>query len=245
MDVTTCIFLLRMINNVMHIALQRSIAARRVRVEPTARLHREVRRLLHRLHREISGRLDDDRPLPTDPGDNRRPIFVIMAPTGLAFLATTTRAASQRLLATALRLALVTGGVIEVIRFHCACQLAIGFIGEGRIAQPPAPAIARAAMDPSLSGNPPRRTRQTQQKGRQNPVRQRPLALVEQRIGEIIEGALAAVTPVAFASGSVVVRPPRIDVLALAPGTLEWTIFPPQRMDVGVALVDVEELVDV
>jgi hypothetical protein len=67
---------------------------------------------------------------------------------------------------------------------------------------------------------------------------------VEQRIGEVIEGALAAVTPVAFASGSVI-RPPRIDVLALAPGTLEWTIFPPERMDIDVAAIGVEELVDV
>ena len=63
--------------------------------------------------------------------------------------------------------------------------------------------------------------------------------------GEIVEGALAAVTPVAFTAGAVVVLPPRIDVLALAPGTLEGTIFSSQRMDVGVTLVDVEEFVDV
>ena len=76
-------------------------------------------------------------------------------------------------------------------------------------------------------------------------MRQRPLALMEHSVGEIVEGALAAVTPVAFAAGAVVVRPPRIDVLALAPGTLQGTIFPPQRMDVGLTLVDIEELVDV
>jgi hypothetical protein len=35
MDVTACIFLLSMINIVMHIALQGSIAARRVSVETT------------------------------------------------------------------------------------------------------------------------------------------------------------------------------------------------------------------
>src|SRR5437667_110101 len=96
----------------------------------------------------VAGRLDDDRPLPTDPSDNRRPILVIMATTGLAFLPPATRAAPQRLLATAWRLPLVTGGVVEVIGFHGACQLAVGFIGEGRIAQPPAPAIARTAMHP-------------------------------------------------------------------------------------------------
>jgi hypothetical protein len=68
---------------------------------------------------------------------------------------------------------------------------------------------------------------------------------MQQGIGEVVEGALAAVTPVTFTPGSIVVIPPRIDVLALAPGTLEWTIFPPQRMDVDLTLVDIEELVDV
>jgi hypothetical protein len=55
--------------------------------------------------------------------------------------------------------------------------------------------------------------------------------------GQIIEGALAA--------GSVVIRPPRIDVLALAPGTRAGTILPPQRMDTDVADIGVEELMDV
>jgi len=65
------------------------------------------------------------------------------------------------------------------------------------------------------------------------------------RIGEIVESALAAVAPVAFAPRSVVVRPPRIDVLALAPGTLEGPLFPSQRVDVGMTLIGVEELVEV
>jgi hypothetical protein len=68
---------------------------------------------------------------------------------------------------------------------------------------------------------------------------------MEQRIGEVVEGALAAVAPVAFTPGSIVVLPPWIDILALAPGTLEGPIFPTQRMDVGLTLVDVKELVDV
>jgi len=68
---------------------------------------------------------------------------------------------------------------------------------------------------------------------------------MEQRIGEIVEGALAAVTPGAFTPRSVVVITPGVDVLALAPGTLKRTIFPPQCMDVGLTLVDVEKLVDV
>ena len=53
------------------------------------------------------------------------------------------------------------------------------------------------------------------------------------------------VAPVALASRSIVVRPPGSDVLALAPGTLERTIFPPERMDVGVTLIGVEELGEV
>src|SRR5262249_34754749 len=230
MDGPARILLLSMINIGMHIALQGSIAARRVRVETTARLHGEVRRLLDCLHGEIAGRLDDDRPLPTDPGDNRRPILVIMAPTGLAFLPPATRAAPQRLLATALRLPLVPGGVVEVIGFHGACHLAVGFVGEGGIAQPPAPAIARPAMHPQFSRNPSRGTRQAQQKGRENPVYDRALAAVQERAREVIEGALAILlfTAVAFQAGLVVVDAPRTDVVALTPRTLEGPIFPAQ-----------------
>jgi hypothetical protein len=72
-----------------------------------------------------------------------------------------------------------------------------------------------------------------------------PLALVQQSSGEVVEGALAALAPVAFTARSIVVRAPWIDVLALAPRTLEWSIFPPQYMDVGLILVYMEELVDV
>ena len=63
---------------------------------------------------------------------------------------------------------------------------------------------------------------------------------MQQGIGEIIEGALATVAPVAFAAGAIMVRPPRIDVLALAPGTLERAIFPAQRMDGGLTRFEVE-----
>jgi len=38
--------------------------------------------------------------------------------------------------------------MIEVIRFHCALSLAVGFVGKSRIAQPPAPAIAGGDMEP-------------------------------------------------------------------------------------------------
>src|SRR4030095_13622746 len=54
MDLAPCIFLLRMIDIVMHIALQRPIAAGRIGIQATAHLDRQVRRLLDRLHREIS-----------------------------------------------------------------------------------------------------------------------------------------------------------------------------------------------
>ena len=66
---------------------------------------------------------------------------------------------------------------------------------------------------------------------------------MQEGLGEVVEGALAAVTPIAFAAGAVVVLPPGIDVLALAPGTLEGTLFPPECMNVGLALFGIEELV--
>jgi len=100
-------------------------------------------------------------------------------------------------------------------------------------------------MDPHLPRNTPGRTGKAQQKGREDPVCQRPLALVQQGVGEVVKGALTAVAPVAFAPRAIVVIALRIDSVALAPGTLEWTIFPSQRMEVGLTLFDVEELVDV
>src|SRR2546423_11347386 len=118
MDLPAGILLLRVIDIVMPIALQRPIAAGRVRVQPTARLHGEVSGLLHCLHGEIAGRLDDDSALTADPRDNRWPVFVIMTPTGLTFLAATTRTASQRLLPALRRLTLVASGMVEVIGFH-------------------------------------------------------------------------------------------------------------------------------
>src|SRR6266566_9855097 len=110
MHITTRVFLLRMIDGLVLVARQRPIATRRVGVELTACLHRDVGCLLYRLHREIFGRLYNDRPLATDPGDNRWPVFVIMAPTGLALLAATTCPASQVLFASVFRLPLVAGG---------------------------------------------------------------------------------------------------------------------------------------
>ena len=64
---------------------------------------------------------------------------------------------------------------------------------------------------------------------------QRALAAIQQRASKVIEGALAGLlfTAVAFQSRLVVVRTPRTDVVALTARTLEWAIFPPQRMDIG------------
>src|SRR5262249_13412708 len=99
----------------MHVAFQGLIAAGGVRREATAGLNCQVRRLLHGLHHEISGRVDDDRPLAADPRDDGWSVLVIMPPPGLTLLTTATRTTPQHLLAPAWRLALLAGGVIEVI----------------------------------------------------------------------------------------------------------------------------------
>ena len=97
-----------------------------------------------------------------------------------------------------------------------------------------------------FSGNPPRCTRQAQQKGRQNPVHERALAAIQERTREVIEGALAALlfTAVAFQAWLGMVRAPWSDVEALTAGTLEGPIFPAQRMDVGLTRFGVEEVVE-
>src|SRR3712207_8677891 len=56
------------------------------------------------------------------------------------------------------------------------------------------------------------------------------LPILQEGIGEVVEGALAAVAPVAFAPRPVSVRAPAANVLALAPRTLQRAIFPPERM---------------
>ena len=50
-------------------------------------------------------------------------------------------------------------------------------------------------------------------------------------------------TPVAFAPGSILVCAPLANVVALAARTLQRTVFPPQPMDIGLALFGVEEVV--
>jgi hypothetical protein len=73
----------------------------------------------------------------------------------------------------------------------------------------------------------------------------RQFALVQQGISEVVEGAPTAVAPGAFALRTVLVRAPASNVVALAPRTLEQTIFPLACMDGRLALFAVEELVDV
>src|SRR6266516_7387328 len=125
MHITTRVFLLRMIDGLVLVAHQRPIATGRVRVELTTGLHRDVGGLLYRLDREILDGMHNDCPLATDPGNDGRPVFVVMAPTGLAFLAATTRSAPQRFLPALRRLALVPRRVIELIRFDRPLQLAL------------------------------------------------------------------------------------------------------------------------
>src|SRR5262245_8806915 len=95
----------------------------------------------HRLDGKVPRRLDHDPSLAADPRDDGGPIFVVVAAAGLALLPPATGSAAQRLLAASCGLALVAGGVLEVIGFHRPCQLALHLIGQGGIAQPPTPAI--------------------------------------------------------------------------------------------------------
>src|SRR5215831_1609662 len=101
-------------------------------------------------------------------------------------------------------------------------------------------------MDPHLSGNTPRCTRQAQQKRREHPVHHRAFAAVQECAGEVIEGPLAALlfTAVAFQPRLVVVRPPRTAMVALTVGTLEWALFPQQRMAIRLTCCGAEEVVE-
>ena len=73
------------------------------------------------------------------------------------------------------------------------------------------------------------------------------LAAVQEGAREVMEGARAGLlfTPRALQARLVVLCPPGTTMVALTSGTLEGTIVPPQRMDVGLTLVDVEEVVNV
>ena len=72
----------------------------------------------------------------------------------------------------------------------------------------------------------------------------RPLALGHQRVGEVVKSAPPAVAPVVFASRLLVVIVLWEDGLAVTPWPGERAIFPPERMDGGVAGGSVEKLVE-
>src|SRR6516164_3933337 len=114
------------------------------------------------------------------------------------------------------------------------------------MAQPPAPARARPAMAPHLSGNAPGRTRQTEQKSGEKPVGEGALTAVQEGTREVIEGALAGLlfTAVTLQSRLVVIRPPGTNVVALTSGALQGPIFPAQRLDVSLTRFGVEKLVE-
>jgi hypothetical protein len=139
---------LGVIDELVHIALHRPIAAGGVGLQPAARVDGEVGRLLHGLHRELFGRLSDDSALAADPCNHGGPIFIEMPPTGLAFFAAAPWAAPQVLVPTVFGLAFLPGSVIELIRFNSALSQAIHVIGQGGVAQPPAPARAGPEMAP-------------------------------------------------------------------------------------------------
>jgi hypothetical protein len=166
-----------------------------------------------------------------------------MPPAGLTLLAATTRPAAQVLFSSMFCLPLVAGSVIEFIRFNGAFQLTMHLIGQGSVAKPPAPTIAGAHMHTQLPGDATGRTREAQQKGGQNPIRERPLALGEERLRQVVKGTPAVFAAVAFEARSVMISTPGTNLLAVAMGTLQGAIFPPQRMDIGVASVGMEELV--
>ena len=146
LDLSPCLFLLRGIAIGMPRAWQRPIAAGRVRVPAPAGVDGEGRRLLPGLPGEIAGRLEAARPLAPAPGDDGRPVLGLMARPGSRCLRRP-RARRPRNFFPPLRgLTLVARGVREVIGFDCAVPVTLPLLGQGGMAQPPAPAVAGPAM---------------------------------------------------------------------------------------------------
>jgi hypothetical protein len=166
-----------------------------------------------------------------------------MPPARLTRLATPTRPASHGRCPALLCLALTAGGVGECIGFDRACQLTMPLVSQRGMAPPPAPAVAGPDRETQLPRKTTRRTGETPQENGKNPVRERPLALMESGVGEVVEGASAAMAPGAFAPGSIVVRAPGTDVLTGTAGPLEWALLPSQRTNGGLAGFSTETLV--
>ena len=118
-------------------------------------------------------------------------------------------------------MALLTSGMIEFIGFDRPLYLAIRLVGDSRIAQAPAPSIAGADMDAQFSRDAPRRTRQAQQKGGEEPVRKQALATRVEGLRQVVERAPTAFAPVAFTSWPIMVGAPEGPVLTLTPRTVE------------------------
>src|SRR5262249_14709488 len=117
MHVPPRVFLLRVVHRVMRIARDQPVAAGRVRVELAAGLYADVDRLLHRLDGTVPCLVYLRTALASHPGDNGRPILVVVPPPGLTLLATPPGLAAQRFRPTRLGLSLVSGGVIEGVGF--------------------------------------------------------------------------------------------------------------------------------
>jgi len=102
-------------------------------------------------------------------------------------------------------------------------------------------------MDAQLSGNAARGAREAQEKRREYPVHDRALTAIQERAREVIAGALAALLfpAVALQARLGVVGAPGTNVVALTAGTREGPIFPPECMDVRLALCETEEVVDI
>src|SRR5262245_59252200 len=128
MHVTTGILFLRMIDELVHVALHCPIATRGVRIESAPRLDREVGRFLHCLDGKVPRRVDHNTSLTADPRDDGGPILVIMAPPGLAFLAAPPWRAAQGLFPTLLGLALVASSLIQVVGFDRPRQVPLHLI---------------------------------------------------------------------------------------------------------------------
>jgi len=93
MHVTARLFLLRVVDVLVQVARQRPIAAGGIGQESATPLHGDVGRCLHRLDGKVPHGVDHDASLPADPGDDGRPILVVMAPPRLTLLTATPRRA--------------------------------------------------------------------------------------------------------------------------------------------------------
>src|SRR5882724_242787 len=216
-------------------ALQGARAPGRVRLQSTARGHGEGGGVLPRGAGAIPAGLHHDSSLAAPPGAHRRPVLGRRPPARRALLAAAARPASPGLVPAVGRWARVPAGVIACVGVHRAAHLARHRLGPRGLAPPPAPTRARAARDAARPGAAPRRTRQAPHAGGAPPGRQRPRAWGHQRVRERSERTPTAGAPVAVESWAIVGIAPGTEVWALATGTWERALLPPQRATRGLA----------